>query len=92
MKEANAHTSLTLENRHRLHRNSASSRNRSTTLEKDRDVFVIEHVGDAENTPQGPVAEAIITVGVIIATHQILRWTTSQTVLPREQHVTHAGN
>ena len=36
--------------------------------------------------------EAVITVGVIIATHRILRWTTSQTVLPREQHVTHAGN
>ena len=49
-------------------------------------------MGDEEDTPQGRVVEAVITVGFIIATHRILHWTTSRTVLPREQHVTHAGN
>ena len=48
--------------------------------------------GGEEDTPQGRVVEAVLTVGVIIATLRILRWTTSRTVLSREQHVTHARN
>ena len=63
-----------------------------TKLEKGMDTFGIEHVGDEEDTPQGRVVEAVLTVGVIIATLRILRWTTSRTVLSREQHVTHARN
>ena len=38
------------------------------------------------------MGEAAITVGVTIATHQILPLITSQVVLQREQHVTRAEN
>ena len=46
-----------------------------------------------EDTPKDQVVgEAAITVGVIIATHQILPLTTSQAVLQREQHANRAKN
>ena len=49
---------------------------------------------DVEDTPkdQVVVGEAEITVGVTMATHQILHWITSRAVLQREQHVTRAEN
>ena len=45
-----------------------------------------------EDTPKDQVVveEAEITVGVTIATHQILPWITSRAVLQEEQHVTRA--
>ena len=49
---------------------------------------------DVEDTPkdQVVVGEAEITVGVTIATRQILPWITSQAVAQKEQHVTPAEN
>ena len=49
---------------------------------------------DVEDTPEDQVVveEAEITVGVTIATHQILTWITSRAVLQKEQHVTRAEN
>ena len=49
---------------------------------------------DVEDTPkdQVVVGEAEITVGVTIATRQILPWITSRAVLEKEQHVTCAEN
>ena len=50
--------------------------------------------GEVEDTPKDQlvVGEAAITVGVTIATHQILPLTTSQVVLQREQHANRAKN
>ena len=51
-------------------------------------------MGDMEDTPKDQVVveEAEITIGVTIATHQILPWITSRAVLQEEQHVTRAKN
>ena len=51
-------------------------------------------MGDVEDTPKDHVVvgEAEITVGVTIATHQILPLITSRAALQREQHVTRAEN
>ncbi|XP_063725731.1 phospholipid scramblase 1-like [Symsagittifera roscoffensis] len=55
--------------------------------------FLVEDAGDVEDTPKDQVVgEAAITVGVIIAMHQILPLTTLQAVLRREQHATRAEN
>ena len=49
--------------------------------------------GGVEDTPKDQVVgEAAITVGVIIATHQILPLNTLQAVLQMEQHATRAKN
>ena len=51
-------------------------------------------MGDVEDTPKDQlvVEEAEITVGVRIATHQILPWITSRAALQKEQNVTPAEN